>query len=235
MKLLLLLFMLLLAGSGKSQDSSTIFIPAGQSLSDVVSIDRIYRYPKFTQGKIYFKDGTVTAANLNYNFLNGEIEFIAPKGDTLAIAKDLMLNIKIIAIDSNFFYYNDGYFEEIEENNTGKLLKREQYRVKRREKIGGYDQPTSTSAISTYSNFTFGNGSSGRQNKLVVKETITLVKVTEYFFADQYNSFLRASKKNIIKVYPKMKDQIEAYLLKNNVDFNNGKDVQKLFASLQSA
>ena len=217
-----------------AQDSTVIFIPAGQSFLKVATPDKIYLLPNFTSGKVYFRDGSITPANLNYNFLNAEMEFISGKGDTLAFVKEQALNIKNIIIDSaRFYYYYNGYLQEVGSNETGKVLRRQYYRVKKREKIGAYEQPTSTSAIESYSTFVSCSGE--LPQKLTVRENITLVKATEYFLGDQYNTFLRANKKNVLKIYPKKKAQIDAYLLKNKVNFNNGEDLQKLLDFLPSA
>jgi hypothetical protein len=228
--LTIVLFFLVSTGI-HAQDSSVIFIPAGQSFLDVATRDKIYLLPNFTSGKVYFRDGSITSANFNYNFLNGEIEFISASGDTLAIIKEQALNIKNIVIDTNRFYYYNGYLQEMGSNETGKILRRQYYKVKKREKIGAYEQPSSTSAIESYSTFVSGSGE--LPQKLTVRENITLVKTTEYFLGDQYNTFLRANKKNFLGLYPKKKAQIESYLLKNKVDFNKGEDLQKLLDFLQ--
>src|SRR5664279_4278217 len=88
------------------QDSATIFIAAGQEVSEVLTPEKIYHYPQFINGKIFFRDGSTSDAPLNYSYLQGEIEFISPKKDTLAIAKEQMLNIKKVVIDTNTFFYN---------------------------------------------------------------------------------------------------------------------------------
>ena len=103
--------------------------------------------------------------------------------------------------------------------------------VKKREKIGAYEQPTSTSAIESYGSFTdnFGNLTPG----LKVRENITMTLRSDYYFGDKFNIFLLANKKNVVKVYPGKKDRINQYLKKNKVNFKNGDDLKWLLASLQ--
>jgi len=215
------------------QDSSIIFIPAGKTLSDVVTPGKIYRFPNFKQGKVFFRDGTITSANLNYNFLNGHIEFISSNGDTLALVKEQILNLKTVIIDSSRFYYHPvyGYMEQIANNEAGKILKKQDYKVFKREKIGGYEQPSSTTAIESYSSFTNVDGSI--LTTLSVRENVALKRVKLYFFGDQYNTFLPANKKNLLRLYPKSKAQLQSYLHKNEVDFNDEKDLKKLIALLE--
>ena len=162
-------------------DTAVLFIPAGRTLSEVVTPDKIYRFPNFKVGKVYFRDGTITSANLNYNFLNGHIEFLSANGDTLALVKEQILNLKTVIIDSSKFYYHNvyGYMEQIVKNETGKVLKKQDYKVFKREKIGGYEQPSSTTAIESYSSFTSVDGSI--LTSLSVRENITLKKVKLFF------------------------------------------------------
>jgi hypothetical protein len=211
-----------------AQDSTRIFIPAGKSFSDVAGVDKAYRFPNFTNGHVYFRDGSMSAAKLNYNFLNKELEFISPGGDTLAIVKEQALNIKNIIIDSITFYYFNAYLEEMAHNENGRLLKQQFYGIKGSEKTGAYDLPSGTSAIDAYSSFL---DETGRVRNLVVRENLTLVMKTEYFIGDKYNAVLRATKKNMLELYPKKRTQIESYLRNNHVDFGSGQDLEKLFSS----
>lgn len=230
MRPVLILAISLFFGRINAQDSTKVFIPAGKSFSDVAGLDKVYRFSNFTNGHVYFRDGTMSAAKLNYNFLNKELEFISPNGDTLAIVKEQALNIKNIIIDSITFYYYDGYYlEEMAHNEDGKLLKRQFYQIKGSEKIGAYNLASTSSAIDSYSSYTDQNGQS---RTLTVRENLTLVIATEYFFGDKYTVVLRATKKNMLDLYPKKKAQIESYLRNNNVNFTNGTDLLKLFSSL---
>jgi hypothetical protein len=224
----LVLAMSLFLARINAQDSTGVFIPAGKSFSDVAGLDKAYRFRNFTNGRVYFRDGTTSAAKLNYNFLYKELEFISPSGDTLALVKEQALEVKNIIIDSVTFYYYDGYLEEIAHNENGKLLKRQFYGVKG-EKVGAYDQASETSAIEGYTSFT---DRSRHFENLVVRENLHLVMKTEYFIGDNYNSVLRANKKNMLDMYPKKRSQIESYLRNNHVNFASGTDLEKLFSSL---
>ena len=234
MRLLITIFLFFNLNFVKGQeDSSIIFIPAGKTLSDVITPGKIYRFPNFQDGNVYFRDGKITSAKLNYNFLNGHIEFISSGGDTLALVKEQILNLKMVTIDSSRFYYHTvfGYMEQIANNEIGKVLKKHDYKLSKREKIGAYEQPTSTNAIESYSSFTSVDGSIS--TSLSVKENIALKRVRLYFLGDQYNTFLPANKKNILRLFPKSKAKLQSYLDKTEVDFNDETALIKLFASLE--
>lgn len=221
---------LLLTNSLLAQDSTVIFIQADRTVSEVLTPDKIYEHPQFVKGKIFFRDGSLTEALLNYNYLNGEVEFISNQKDTLAIAKQQMLNIKRVEINDHIYFYDRGYLEQVQENAIGKLLKKQMYDVIKREKIGAYNQPTSTSAIESYGSFTDNYGSFSPNLK--VKENITLALRSLYYFGDKYNVFLPATKKNLLKSFPSKKRQIETYLKQHPVNFKSAEDLKTLLSSL---
>ncbi|MEO7046773.1 MAG: hypothetical protein ABI091_15825 [Ferruginibacter sp.] len=225
MRISLLIIFVVIAKFSFAQDS-TLFIAAGQEVSEVLTPQKIFRYPQFISGEVLFRDNTTSHALLNYNYLLGEIEFISPKKDTLALAKEQMKNIKKVIIDTNTFFYNRRYVELVMENGAGKLFKSEMYYVVKREKIGGYNQPSSTSAIESYENFTGTYGIP--EQHLKIRENITLVLKTNYFFGNDYDLVLPANKKNLYKVCPAKKDQIDEYLKENSVDYKNPSDLKKL-------
>ncbi|HZW65852.1 MAG TPA: hypothetical protein VFF23_09205, partial [Hanamia sp.] len=71
-----------------------------------------------------------------------------------------------------------------------------------------------------------------RQFNLKVRENITLVLRTNYYFGDQYHVILPANKKNLYKVFRSKKTLIDFYLADNDVDFRKSTDIKKLFAFL---
>ncbi len=230
-KFLISLSIIILPGILHAQDSTAIFIEAGRDVSEVLTPEKIYEFPNFADGVIMFKDGTSARNKLNYNYLMGEVMFISPDNDTLAIAKNQMLNISKIQMGSKtFFYYDHGYLELIDEAPFGKLLKKQVLTVKKREKIGGYNQPTSTTAIDSYASFTDDNGVI--TSNLKVREDITLVLTSFYFIGDTYNYFLPASKKNALRLFSLKKPGLKTYLDQNAVDFWNLQSLQKMFTSL---
>ncbi|HEV8286682.1 MAG TPA: hypothetical protein VGQ09_20375 [Chitinophagaceae bacterium] len=229
MRMMMVAICIMLSITLCAQDSTLIFIPADRNVTEVLKPDKIYRFPKFTEGKIFFKDGSWSKARLNYNFLNGEIEFIGAGNDTLAIAKNQMLNIKEVLIDSQSFVYNNVYMELAAKSDLGKLYKEQVYVVIKREKIGGYNQPNPTSAIDSYESFPNYNGNLA---SLKIRENITLALKTNYFISKDFNLFLPATKNNMMNLYRSKKDQIKSYLNQNPVDFKNGNHLKRMFESL---
>ena len=223
-------FLLFCVNKAFAQDSTRFLIKADQYISEVLTPERIYKYPNFSKGKIFFRDNTITEAILNYNYLNGEIEFINPANDTLAIAKHQMLNIKHINLNKDTFYYDDGYMQQVLRTPAGRIAKRQMLVVVKKEKLGAFDQPTSTTNVESMTLFKLYSSTS--IHSLKIRENITMALVNEVFIGDNY-SFLPASKKNLLKLFSSKKSVINNYLDQHHVDFKNTEDLQKLFLFIQ--
>lgn len=204
-----------------AQNSNTI-VKAGEKMNDAISPKVKFRYPDFVSGNISFKDGTHSEAPLDFNLLNEEMQFIDAKGDTLSL--DNEATIKYITINNDTFYYSKGYLELIAGNSLVKLAKKQRLKIGDVRKIGGYDQASPVSAITSYSSI--NNGS--QLTSLTQRADILLSKETTYFIGDNYNHFLPANKKNIMKVFGKKEAAIDKFLEENTIKYNNQNDLKKL-------
>lgn len=221
----LLLFVLAYCCRSHAQDS-TIVIKAGMSVNESVSITDLYQYPQFVYSKVYTKSGDSAVVRLNYNRLFDEMQFIDFKGDTLSIANAPML--RLIRINDDVFYYDDGYVKLIKDTNGIKLAAKQTLRVAGKNKIGAYDMANPTSAIDSYGTLIDQRGI----YKLAPREDITLAKRTEYYFGDKYNQFVWATRKNLLQQFSKQSRTLNAYFKENNVNLNRIEDLEKLLQFL---
>src|SRR5687767_2406958 len=226
MKILIFLAGFLICTYGLfSQGFNTFVVKSGEDLTNVYKY--IYRYPKFEYGKVYFINGDVSAAKLNYNFLIETIQFIDPKGDTLALANESALNFISIGTDT-FFHNSKGYIEQIADYTFTKLLLKEKI-TSSEEKIGAFGIPSSTQNIDAKKTLI-----ADQNYKLKVNENLILSKEKHYYFNDVDFNILPVNKKNLLKVFAKEKGKIENYLGSNNTDFNNEQDLKKFFTYLKT-
>ena len=210
-----------------AQDN-TIVIKAGTSIKESVSVTDLYQYPQFVTGKVFFKPGDSGVAKLNYDRLLDEMQFIDPKGDTLAIAN--AGTIRFIRINNDVFYYDNGYVKLIKDTNGIKLAEKQTLRVSGKEKMGAYGNASPASAIDSYGTLI------DQKNiyNLVSREDIILAKKTQYFFGDKYNRFVWATRKNLLRQFSERSVTLNAYLKENNVDLNSREDLEKLLLFLAS-
>jgi hypothetical protein len=206
-----------------------ITIEAGKSVGEVITPAISFRYKEFKPGRILLKDDVLYEAKLNYNLFNGDIMFAAPGGDTLALVKEQMLNLKLVSIDTDLYVYNKGYLQIIKENKSWSLARKQKYFEISREKMGAYNLSAPTSSIDSYNSF---SDRSNLRHDLVVRENITLVLRTQYFIGDPYKFFLPATRKNFEKIFFKKRKALDSYLKEHEVDFKDEKQVTTLFLYL---
>lgn len=202
--------------------TNTWSVPAGSRINDVLNDSIVYRYPQFTQGFVYFKDGKISRAPLNLNRVTGEMQFISPSNDTLAVANEA--TVKSIVVQRDTFYFDKFFIEQLHNAVTAKLGKVEAIIQADLQKEGGYDQMSSTASISTISSLYNGSNS----YKLSERIAITLNRKTIYFIGNNFNHFLPASKKNVLKMFNTKSTAIELFLKENNISFANEADLDKL-------
>jgi len=229
MRLLLLLFIIIGYTDLLAQDSTFVTIKTGQSVKDVLTTADIYHYPQFTNGKVFLRDGTKAAGKMNYNRLYGQMLFINPIGDTLALADEK--NVKFIVIDRDTFYYDGGYLRLMANSGVVKLTEKQIWVLADIRKIGTHNTPTTTVAVTSFSSYTDGRDAA-KSKDLIMNEDVVLRKETQYYFGDKFNLFVPASKKGLLQLFPKEQQEIENYLKGNKVNFNKKDDVEKLYQFL---
>ena len=226
MKSLLLLFSILISCTGLlAQDSIYVTIKSGDRIHEGLTSADLYYYPQFTNGEVFFKGGTKAKGKVNYSRLFDQMLFIDGKGDTLALAEER--TIKFIAVNKDTFYYDEGFVRIIADNKFVKLAEKQLWVVTDIRKPGPHN--TSTSTIGVTSVRTFRQGNDAVRNPLKLDEDIVLRKETRYYFGDEYNHFIRASKKGLFELFNKKQRSIENYLKENKVNFDKRDDIEKLF------
>jgi len=225
---LLLLFILIGYSNLRAQDSTFVTIKAGSKIKDVLTATDIFFSPEFVRGSVFFKNGVVATAMMNYDNLGDQMLFIDLKGDTLAL--DAEKTINFIALDKDTFYYADGYLRLVASNSIVKLVERKIWRVADIRKIGAHNIPAKTFDVSSYSTLTNGYG---KAYELILNEDMVLRKKAQYYFGNMYNRFVPASKRNLLSLFPKKEDILVKYLKENNVNFNKEDDLQKLAQFLE--
>lgn len=199
-------------------------LKAGTAVMDVLSPADVYYFPKFTEGKVFYKDGAKSSGKLNYNTLVNEIQFIDAQGDTVSLADEK--NISFVSINTELFYYDKGYVRLVSGNNLAKLTVSDVWRFGEKRKRDVYNSTSPASPATSFASyFVFG-----KHHDLLVNQDVELIRHAEYFFSDKFNRILPANKKNLLSLFPEEKSRIETYLSENKINFENAEDLKKLIA-----
>lgn len=95
--------------------------------------NKMYQYDQFTAGQAIYKNGTVTAAKLNYSYLTNMILFIDAKGDTLELSQGENFREIVIGVDT-FYYCKKEFLQQITHNPVYNLLIRRSLKYNGQEK-----------------------------------------------------------------------------------------------------
>jgi len=204
-------------------------VKAGETIQEVLGDSTIYRYPQFVDGRVYYNDGQASRGLLNFNRLTGQMEFIAPSKDTLAIANEA--TITYIAVQNDTFYFDNVYLELIHHNAAARLGKMDVIKLLDIKKEGAFGQMNSTSSITSTSSFY-----SGRQDyQLAQKVEITLKEQTKFFISNGNENFVPATKKNINKIFSQKMPAIEPFIKEHNIDISKLEDLVRLIDFLEKS
>jgi len=210
----------------KSEHHKAYRVNPGQSVSEALLNNGLYQYPQFTQAQVFYKNGGYGNGLLNYNRLTGEMQFINPSGDTLALSNEP--EIERVAIGKDTFYFSERYLQKVDAF-SAILAKQTYLELTNREKKGLYGN-TSQAGINTPTSFTTYQG----YKDVVPQEVLTFRERTTYYIGDRFGRFKPFNKKNVLHLYSKKEREVSAYLKNNPVNFLEEADVMRLVGFLKT-
>ncbi len=209
----------------QAQTSKPVRVKSGDEVGRTIKAEEKYRYPLFQKGKVTYLNGTFTAATFNYNLLLGEVQFIDKKGDTLTLGGEPAL-ISILIGETLYLYsHNNGYLEVVADFPSLKLGKRQKLVPAGMEKVGAYEQSTGVSAIR---NTTSIVGNNSQSYLLDPKGDMLFSKAEAYYLIDQNNTFHKADKAAVLRMFPQHKKAISDYLKEQTPDLKKEEDLKNL-------
>jgi hypothetical protein len=185
------------------QTDKTIIIKAGDDMNALTR--QFYQYPDFQRGVVYYFSGDSAAGKLNYNLLDGQMQFMDGKGDTLALANEE--TIQYIRINNDLFYYSGrkclAFLDNYDFARLG-IVRR--IRLADEQKAGAYGLKTSTGTIENKNSL-----KADQNHGLTLNEDLVLTKEEEFYFTDTDGDFHLLTKANLLRSFPAKKKAIENY------------------------
>lgn len=216
--------------SGWAQATRPVRVKSGEDIMTAIPFSDRYRHPAFLPGSITYSSGTTSTARLNYDLLLGEVQFIGPKGDTMALDNEQFL--KQIMIGETGYQHDQqaGYLEILADHPPLKLAVKQMLKMAGNDKMGAYGQSTAVSSIKNYNSYTSGNS---QTQKLTVKGDVVFSGQTTYYLLDQNNRAYLANKGTILRLFPKHKKAIDQYIKAESIDVREENDLRKLLQFCQ--
>ena len=219
--------MLCFSASNMLFSQEKVTVKPGKTIQDYFTKAETYLYPDFKNGTVLFKDGKIATAKMNYNILMGQILFIQPPKDTLAIANPS--DIFILTIQSDTFYFSKGYHLLLATGFGRYLTKKQFLKYEDTRKGGAYGTTSSLSATTTMSSYSDNHH---QTTNLVSNQEFVVSKRSEFYIADSKGRYRILTYQNVMKLYPKHKEVIQKFLSSEKIDFTKQEDAVKLFGFL---
>lgn len=213
---------------GWAQSGETIRVKTGEKLP----LGEKYLYPEFSLGTVFYRDGRPPgSARLNYNLLEREMQFLTPAGDTLALAEEQTIR-QIKLRDEVYVYDQKGVILNLLGTySSTSLAVDHSLKIANVDKEGGYGMSSGASSIRTYNSYPTGTGATA---KLEQKGDVVFSHQRVLILINKNNLAFPASRKSVLKMYPKHKSAIEDYLRDHSVQFNDADELKKLLEFCES-
>ena len=219
----LCLFMLL-SGWANAQNKEIVEAKSGEKLDDKISTHMQYLLPEFTDGYVFLKGMPQSPEKLNYNMLHGEMHFINPENMVLAVG-NISDVIMITIAGRKFFPYNNSEFvEELLATNKMQLQVRRKGNIASYSKKGAYGTNSSTSSITSINSFDDSN----RTYNIDVTENVMVSLHNFYYLVVKGKRIQIKNQKTFTKQFPKHVTQIETFVKKQNIRFDNEENLKEL-------
>jgi hypothetical protein len=225
MRLLLLLLSLTLTQYLNAQDASSFMkVKNGTDISKTLPYSERFLYPTFLDGKVFFRNGRIVNAKLNYSLPHGEVQFVDAKKDTLILTDKDFIDRITIGADTFYYYQHHGHVRKVLGFDQVSLAEKQMFGTSGTERHSAYDQYTSTSAISSYSSYT---NSSGQQQALQGSDKVILKKRYVFFLLDKNRVIYPANRGALLKIFPRHKKALSEYIKTNKIEFFSVDQISK--------
>jgi len=184
-------------------------------------------FPQFENGIVVFKNGTRSAASLNYSMLQQKMLF-SDNGNVMEFADPT--TILLITIGEQRFFpigTNGVFYEEIIAGNAAFFIQHKANMISQGKEAGygGYSQTSATTSFSSIE----GAGGVGRV-ELVAKEKFKL-KVDRIYYIRSGNNYKRfVNAKSLGKLFKGQSAKIESFAKEQSINFLKIDDVAKIIA-----
>ncbi len=233
MKQFFLLFFSLGCSQLFSQSARSYTINPDETFVQKIPLSEIYEYTDFKTGYVIMKNNTGSTVKLNYNRLYQEIVFIAPSGDTLALAEPEL--VKVVQVNNDEFYFATDRFVKVDTTINNIKIATAHFFTETKEREVGYGKKVESSGLS-HQAYILPNSTNhiGQKLNLSPNDIITLYPKTEFVLLDENNTVYEVSRKNLFKIFNKDENKLKNYLTDKKPSFKSREDLITLVTYITS-
>lgn len=209
---------------GLYAQNQTVIVKNGVIVEGNHFRNNFYFLPKFGEGDIKLKDGSVLHSILNINVYKHVVNAIINTDDTIAV--DIEPNIEYVTISGNIFRkLNRAYYQLLATDGKVFLALRKDLRITSANKTGAYGSSGETASITSINTLGINEHTAALSGNISYRysysETLSLMtsRGVVYYF----------NKKNFLKLFSLKQAELEAYINENKTDFQNPVLLTKLF------
>jgi hypothetical protein len=206
-----------------SQEGKTITVNTLEQPTALNST--VFLYPDFTAGTIFYKDGGLSEGKLNYNRLTGQVLFLSPPKDTLALAHPETMTRIVIGTDTFSFFKNE-FLQKLTHYSGPDLYVKKSLKFIGKEKKGAYGTYSPVSAVN--SNSTYTTEDDNLTVYISVDENMIYQEKYNYYFSDGFNNFFPATKSKFYNLFSQYEKQLKTFIDENKLNFNRRADLLRL-------
>jgi len=115
-------------------------------------------------------------------------------------------------------------------NGSLKLATKQGFKIVDKQKTSAFDMSSSVSSIRNVNSYT----TEGKIYNLPVTEEVILTREDHFYFGNNHNKFVPATKKNLFDLYPKQRNDINNYIKDNEIRFQHQEDLERLLQFLSA-
>jgi hypothetical protein len=233
-RIVFLISLMMVSWASLAQKSQTITLSGDKArVEEVADSSLVYLFPALEQALITLSNGTTYMANINYNILGDAMQIQTRRG--LQTLDPLQLSQLEVA-GSTFIYHRDEGYLEVLFKGKFPLYKKRGIQVSAVPVVrGAYGSKDYTSSIDQASYIQTGpRGEFYLLNNSGQEIDITL-RYDEFFLIGKGDNLVKISnQRQLLRDFPEYRNELRDYLRKENTDFSNPEDLDKLVGFLES-
>ena len=182
--------------------------------------EKVFYFDRFQQGTVYFLDGTISRAMLNYNFVQQDMQILDHQNNNQILDLVRPQGLSHIQIGDDIFVPLDkGYAVVILDGPVALMRKRDI--IASRAVTGIFGIPTETAA--TNRDVLFGSSAGEFQDVSTIHISPTQYKyrVEHTYYLMKDRKVYAATRRNFLGLYREVRPQLEQFLKENNVNFRD--------------